>query len=95
MSKLSKYEQETIINWNREEDNASIMTFDRVLQNKIEKVCHIEPKIVTVFDNCVCKEYVLSKKLITVSKPYEFHSKPNLVDDFSSTPKEMEVSEND
>lgn len=77
--KLTKIEQETIINWNKEEDTASIMTFDKALQTKIEKVVKILPRIVTVFDNCVCKEYILPKKLITVQKPYEFQGKTHLV----------------
>ena len=41
--KLSKYEQETIINYNRAEDMANIFTYDMLLQRHIEKKLGINP----------------------------------------------------
>jgi len=35
MTKLTKYEKETIINWNQEEDIASIYTFDSDLKRRL------------------------------------------------------------
>ena len=35
MIKLTKYEKETIINWNQEEDTASIYTFDSDLKHRL------------------------------------------------------------
>lgn len=34
---LTKYERETIINWNQEEDIASIYTFDKDLQRRLKE----------------------------------------------------------
>ncbi len=35
MTKLSKYEKETIINWNEAEDTASIYTFNADLKRRL------------------------------------------------------------
>ena len=43
IDKLSKYEQETIINFNREEDKASIFTYDRKLQRHLETKLGLKP----------------------------------------------------
>lgn len=64
--KLSKYEQETIINYNQEEDMAQIYTCDRNLIRKIDT--HIEK---THVNYCIRRDeesatYSLPKKFVKV-----------------------------
>ena len=40
MTKLSKYEKETIINWNEAEDTASIYTFNADLKRRLAEFSH-------------------------------------------------------
>lgn len=59
--KLTKYEQETIINFNREEDKAYIFTYDKAWQRHLEKKLEIKP----VLDNGIGgKEYILDKAMV-------------------------------
>ena len=43
VDRLIKCEQETIINYNREEDEASIFTYDRKLQKHLENKLGVKP----------------------------------------------------
>ena len=41
MSRLSKYEQETIINYNRGDDYCAIATYDPTLIRRLKKFIHM------------------------------------------------------
>lgn len=69
MSNLSNYEKETIINYNNEEDTASVYTFHRALQNKLNKLVGVNPDISIVFQDEDSVEYIVPKKWIKVSPP--------------------------
>lgn len=64
MSRLSHYEQETIINFNKEEDFAYVFTYQEAWQKHIENKMGIKPCMVNGKGG---KEYKVDKKLI--SKP--------------------------
>lgn len=42
---LTKYEKETIINWNQEEEIASIYTFDKDLQRRLKEFSKKYPEL--------------------------------------------------
>lgn len=48
LANLTKYEQETIINYNNEEKTASIFTYDRSLIRKLDKRLPDYPDITVV-----------------------------------------------
>lgn len=59
--KLSSYEQETIINFNKEEKLASIFTYDTTWQKHLEKKLGLKP----VLDNGFgAREYQIDKRRI-------------------------------
>lgn len=67
----SKYEQETIINYNQEEKTASCYTFDQALIRKLDKLCETSDDIFRV-DGCTpgpAKEYVFPKKWVRIRPP--------------------------
>ena len=45
MTKLSKYEKETIINWNEAEDTASIYTFNADLKRRLAEFSRKYPQL--------------------------------------------------
>ena len=45
MTKLSKYEKETIINWNEAENTASIYTFNTVLKRRLAEFSRKYPQL--------------------------------------------------
>lgn len=69
---LTKYEQETIINFNEEEEWADIYTHNLKLMERLDMLAREYP------DSCKfvksrgeeCKFYRVDKSLITVRKPY-------------------------
>lgn len=68
---LSKYEKETIINFNEEEKFASVYTCSNYVMNKLDKLCEKFPdnyKLVSQTENS--KTYnVMPKKLIAFRMP--------------------------
>ena len=58
---LSAYEQETIINFNKEESIASIFTYEKTWQKHLEQRLGLKPVMDNGFGG---KEYQLNKKLI-------------------------------
>lgn len=61
MKKLTRYERETIINFNEADELASIFTYDRAWQRQLEKKLGLKP----VMDNgSGGKEYEIDKKRI-------------------------------
>ena len=61
---LTPYEQETVINFNREDTTATIFTYEKRWQRYIENSLHIPPKETNSFGG---KTYIVLKKQI--SKP--------------------------
>ena len=69
---LSKYEQETIINFNEEEEWADIYTHNPILMERLDMLVKDYP------NSCKCmksrddgaKFYRVDKSLITIRKPY-------------------------
>jgi len=59
--KLSSYEQETIINFNKAEDIAHIFTYEKSWQQHLEKKLGLKPTIDNGFGG---KEYQIDKKRI-------------------------------
>lgn len=66
---LSKYEQETLINYNNEEKLASIYTYDKTLMRKIDNKLSEYPDIKVVRRGDGWAEYSLPKKWIKVGFP--------------------------
>jgi len=70
--KLSKYEQETIINYNNEEKTASIFTYDKSLIRKLDKMLSEMPDMKLIYRGEDFAEYSLPKKWIKVSFPRQY-----------------------
>lgn len=71
--KLSKYEQETIINWNKADDLVSISTFDKALANKLLKAGY-RPTEQRLFENNIMSyEFEVSKDVLAVGLKKKYH----------------------
>lgn len=66
---LSRYEQETIFNYNNEEKNAYIFTYDKSLIRKIDNKLSEYPDIKVVRRGEYWAEYSMPKKWIKVRFP--------------------------
>jgi len=67
---LTKYEMETIINYNEEESIASIYTCSKVLIKKLDTYCKKRPDVYkTVKVDSPSKTYTVPKKYISVRLP--------------------------
>lgn len=66
---LSKYEQETIINYNQEEKTATIYTCDRSLISKLNKLSEKDSTIIETNGDEYSRTYTLPKKYISVKIP--------------------------
>lgn len=69
---LTKYEQETIINYNNEEKTASIFTYDKSLIRKLDKRLAEISDIKLIRRGEDFAEYSLPKKWIKVSFPRQY-----------------------
>lgn len=69
MANLDKYERETIINFNEAEPTASVYTFNRSLQSKLNKLLSSNPDISLKYSDEERAEYIVPKKWIKVSPP--------------------------
>lgn len=69
MADLSKYERETIINYNYEDEHASVYTYDRALQNKLNKLLGANEEIKLARQGDDWCEYYVPKNWIKVSPP--------------------------
>lgn len=69
---LTKYEQETIINYNNEEKTASIFTYDKSLIRKLDKRLAemLDMKLIRRGEDFA--EYSLPKKWIKVAFPRQY-----------------------
>jgi len=70
--KLTKYEQETSITYNQEENIADVYTHDKTLMKKLDKFCKLYP------DKCLLKRedkqwqsktYIIPKNFISIRTP--------------------------
>ncbi len=46
MSRLTNYEQETIINWNKADDTATLFTYERRIQKRMEQGLGLKPTLI-------------------------------------------------
>lgn len=69
MTNLTKYEQETIINYNNEEKTATIFTYDRSLIRKLDKRLSDYPEITKTKSGDDFAEYILPKRWLKVGFP--------------------------
>lgn len=69
MTKLSLYEQETIINYNREEKEASCYTHDPYLIRKLDDLCEKSEAIISVREGEGWKEYSLPRTWVKIKMP--------------------------
>ena len=67
--KLTKYEQETIINYNQEEKTASCFTHDPALIRKLDEFVRNGEVITVVREGDGWKEYKFPKKCVKVRFP--------------------------
>ena len=70
--KLSKYEQETIINFNEEDEYADVYTHNRKLMNRLAMLAKEHPEACKFVKRYGyrCKVYQVRKNLISIRKPY-------------------------
>lgn len=69
MSNLTNYERETVINYNNEEDTATVYTYHRSLQSKLNKLVGVNPDISILRQDEESTTYVVPKRWIKVSPP--------------------------
>lgn len=72
---LSLQEQETIINYNREDDKADVYTHDPKLISKLDKLCKKYPDkcfIQTEDNNWKSKTYSIPKSFISIRSTREY-----------------------
>lgn len=70
--KLTPYEQETIINWNQGEANASVFTYDKSLMRKIDKIRSNNKAVSLLREGNGFREYSLPKKMITIKEQRKY-----------------------
>ena len=70
MSKLSKYEQETIINFNAGESDAVVFTRDKAVIRKLDSLVNEFPEVYKcIGETDIDKTYVMPKSVVTYRKP--------------------------
>lgn len=78
MLKYTKIEQETIINYNQEEDYASCYTFDTKLIRKLDDLCLKSSAITVEKQGEGWKEYKLPKSWVKVNFPRQLSEETKL-----------------
>lgn len=70
--KLSRYEQETIINFNEEDEYADVYTHNRKLMERLDMLVREHPEACKFVKRYGyrCKVYRVQKNLISIRKPY-------------------------
>lgn len=67
---LSKYEKETNVNFNMEDQKATLYTCQTGLMNKLDKLCDLYPEYYKLLQrDQQSKTYELNKELISFRKP--------------------------
>ena len=70
MSKLSKYEQETIINFNVAESDAVVFTRDKSVIRKLDSLVNEFPEVYKcIGETGIDKTYSMPKKYVSYRKP--------------------------
>ena len=73
---LSRYEQETIINFNVKEKKAHIYTADTRTMRKLDNLCEMYPEVYKqTFMNDISKMYTAPKEYVTFRKPRKISDK--------------------
>ena len=68
--KLSRYEQEVVINFNADENEATVYTANPAWMRKMDKLCKEFQEVIRLKSwTEVSKTYVLPKNLVRISKP--------------------------
>ena len=73
MSNLSNYERETIINYNNEDDTATVYTHHKALMNKLNKLLGGNVHISMVRQDEESATYIVPKKWIKVQPPRQMN----------------------
>ena len=73
MSNLSNYERETIINYNNEDDTATVYTHHKALINKLNKLVGSNDNISVVRQDEESATYIVPKKWIKVQPPRQMN----------------------
>ena len=66
MTNLTKYEKETIINFNQDEQTASFYTCDEAWIRQLDKLCQKDTRIVLDTKTKVSKTYILPKSAVKI-----------------------------
>jgi hypothetical protein len=66
---LTKYETETVMNFNDAEDMAEIYTCNRAWINRLDKLCLCTPEIIRKKADEYSRTYIIPKKYIKVRIP--------------------------
>lgn len=70
MGDLSRYEMETVINFNAEEKTATVYTRDKSILRRIDALCQGFPDLFKVIaEDSISRTYEVPKKLIKVATP--------------------------
>ena len=76
MSKLSKYEQETIINFNVAESDAVVFTRDRFVIRKLDSLINEFPEVYKcIGETDIDKTYSMPKQYVSYRKPRRISAK--------------------
>ena len=68
--KLSRYEQEVVINPNADGDEVTVYTANPAWMRKMDKLCNEFPEIIRLKSwTEISKTYVLPKNLVKIGKP--------------------------
>ena len=75
MSDLSRFEMETVINYNAEEKTATVYTRDKTVMRKLDTLCARLPEhYKLICEDSISRTYLMPKKLVrfgTISKQTE------------------------
>ena len=70
MGDLSRYEMETVINFNAEEKTATVYTRDKSILRKIDALCARFPDTFKVIaEDSISRTYEVPKRLVKVAAP--------------------------
>ena len=69
--KLSKYEKETIIQFNEADQTASVYTYNNALKRQLSALCEMQPEQVhcTEDNGCGALTFLLPKKWLKITPP--------------------------
>lgn len=68
-NRLTKQEQETIVNYNQEDKAASCFTYDQSLIRRLDILCEKSSDIIVTKTGDGCKEYSFPKRWVKIKMP--------------------------